>query len=222
LLIAELVLRHQTPLLIRVSLLALLLCLALFFGFFRNWFTSLSSLSLQPVQRFGWESEKYSSNFLLRISSLFISIFIVALTVYSYQLGPEIEKGFVLSHFFLILAACFGLFIIKLVANRLYFGLHIATEVGDQLVDFQYSINQWFTLILAGLLVLDTFLYQLESGIFYLVLLLSVVYFLFRVFGTILMLQDKFKYPIFTVFVYLCTFEIVPALVIAKVLFVHS
>ena len=71
-------------------------------------------------------------------------------------------------------------------------------------------------------LLIDVFYENLSSNYLSILLVVSLLYFLVRLFGTIVLLQNNFKYSIFTLFVYLCAFEIVPALVIVKVLFVNS
>ena len=86
----------------------------------------------------------------------------------------------------------------------------------------EMDITQWFTLIIGSLLIFDIFYLKLNSSVILIITIIAGIYFLLRLFGTILMLQNNFKYPILTVFVYLCTLEIVPALVTAKVLFVNS
>ena len=112
--------------------------------------------------------------------------------------------------------------ILPFLANKFYFSLHNSSSLGDQIIDYQYSLNQWFTLVVGCLLIFDIFYLKLNSSVFLFITIIAGIYFLLRLFGTILMLQNNFKYPILTVFVYLCTLEIVPALVIAKVLFVNS
>jgi hypothetical protein len=72
------------------------------------------------------------------------------------------------------------------------------------------------------ILLIDVFYENLSSNYLNVLLIVSLIYFLARLFGTILLLQNNFRYSIFTLFVYLCTFEIVPALVIVKVLFVNN
>jgi hypothetical protein len=77
-------------------------------------------------------------------------------------------------------------------------------------------------LLLGILLLVDVFYFRLHSNIYVAMLIVAGMYFLVRLFGTILILQNHFSYSILPVFVYLCTFEIVPALFTAKVLFVNS
>lgn len=180
-------------------------------------------LSIIPIQRFNWRSEKHTSNYLFRISSLVTTLFTITLLIYTYQIGEKYKSGSInFSNFLIILGVVGLLFFIKFIANKLYFSLHKSPVLGDQIIDFQYSLNQWLTLIIGILLIIDIFYLKLDSDIFILIIIIAVIYFLLRLFGTILMLQNHFKYPILTVFVYLCTFEIVPALVAAKVLFVNS
>ena len=218
-LINELILRNQSPLFLKAALLCLLLLLVIFYSVNKSWFISLKSLALLPFQRFGWQSEKYSSDLIFRISSLVLSVIIIAMAVYAYQLVyPEIFA----STYFKITLITILLFIVKFISNSFYFSLHNSIRTGSKLLDFQYSLNQWFALIVTFILLIDVFYENLSSNYLTILLVFSILYFLVRLFGTILLLQNNFKYSIFTLFVYLCTFEIVPALVIVKVLFVNS
>lgn len=221
-LLADLILRYQTPLFVRVALLTALLLLAIFYGINRSWFTSLKLLVLLPFQRFSWQSEKYSSDFIFRISSLILSAVVFSIAIYSYKLGPQKNFENYTTSYTSIFLITILLFVLKYLANKMYFVLHQSRDLGAQLVDFHYSINQWFALGVGFILLIDVFYKNLDSNYFYVVIILSCFYFLTRLFGTILLLQNNFKYSIFTVFVYLCTFEIVPALVTVKVLFVNS
>jgi hypothetical protein len=218
----EIAWRHQTPISIRIALLIVLVCVPLFYGFYQAWFISLRSLVLIPFQRFGWQSEQYTSNPVIRISSLIISIVIITLAIFTYQLGPKTSNGTYTISLAHLLGVVALLFLLKNLVNKIYFSLHKSADIGNQLTDFQYSLNQWFTLFLLVILVTDAFYARLQGEFFTLVMILTTVYFLVRLFGTIFLLQSNFKYPTFTLFVYLCTVEIVPALVLAKLLFVNS
>ncbi len=98
----------------------------------------------------------------------------------------------------------------------------MSEAVGDYTIDFQYSINQFFSFIVSAIMLAAAFYGGLDRGIMTISLVAVVVLFLTRLFGTILILQNNFTYPLIGVFIYLCTFEIVPMLVAAKVLFVDS
>ena len=188
-----------------------------------TWFQSMKLLSLIPIQRFNWQSEKYTSNYIFRICSFITSLFIIALTIYTYHLGEnQNNESDIFSNFLVILLMVTLFFVFKFLANKFYFSLHNSASLGDQIIDYQYSLNQWFTLIIGSLLIFDIFYLKLNSSVILIITIIAGIYFLLRLFGTILMLQNNFKYPILTVFVYLCTLEIVPALVTAKVLFVNS
>jgi hypothetical protein len=222
-LLSQLVLRNETPLMIRAVVLGLLVLVSFMYAANNTWFQSMKLLSLIPIQRFNWQSEKYTSNYIFRMFSLVTSLFIIALTIYTYQLGGNLKReSAIFSNYLIIVLTVTILFVIKFLANKFYFSLHNSQSLGDQIIDYQYSLNQWFTLAVGCLLIIDIFYLKLNSSVFLVITIVAGIYFLLRLFGTILMLQNNFKYPILTVFVYLCTFEIVPALVTAKVLFVNS
>ena len=218
-LFTELILRNQSPLFIKVVLLCILVILVIFYTVNRSWFISLKSLALLPFLRFGWQSEKYSADLIFRISSFLISVLIISSAIYSYNLTSTDTLSSTYIEITLIITL---LFVVKFIANSLYFSLHNSISTGSQLVDFQYSLNQWFTLLVIFILLIDVFYENLSSNYLNVLLIVSLIYFLARLFGTILLLQNNFRYSIFTLFVYLCTFEIVPAIVIVKVLFVNN
>jgi len=218
-LFTELILRNQSPLFIKVVLLCILVILVIFYTVNRSWFISLKSLALLPFLRFGWQSEKYSADLIFRISSFLLSVLIISSAIYSYNLTSTDTLSSTYIEITLIITL---LFVVKFIANSLYFSLHNSISTGSQLVDFQYSLNQWFTLLVIFILLIDVFYENLSSNYLNVLIIVSLLYFLARLFGTILLLQNNFKYSIFTLFVYLCTFEIVPALVIVKVLFVNN
>jgi len=215
----ELILRNQSPLFLRVVLICILVILVVFYTINRSWFVSLKSLALLPFQRFGWQSEKYSADLIFRVSSFLLCVLIISSAIYSYNLTSTDNLSSTYIEITLITAS---LFAVKFIANSSYFSLHKSSRTGSQLVDFQYSLNQWFTLVVIFVLFIDVFYENLSSNYLSILLVVSLLYFLVRLFGTIVLLQNNFKYSIFTLFVYLCAFEIVPALVIVKVLFVNS
>ncbi|MGB1037613.1 MAG: DUF4271 domain-containing protein, partial [Bacteroidia bacterium] len=184
-----------------------------------HWFRSLKLLSLLPFQRFGWQSEKYGSDTILRISSFITLSIAVAIAIQGYSLGPA---AFSSLNVYWILGVIILLFMFNLLANKMYFSLHESSKLGEQIIDYQYSVNQWYAILLTGLLLLDFFFLKQASSILYIIGVITGLYFLSRLFGTIIIFQNNFKYPLLTVFVYLCTFEIVPAIVMVKVLFVNS
>ncbi|MGB0850256.1 MAG: DUF4271 domain-containing protein [Bacteroidia bacterium] len=219
LMLLDLMLREQTPLVSRISLLSLLVIIGLLFSVNHHWFRSLKLLSLLPFQRFGWQSEKYGSDTILRISSFITLSIAVAIAIQGYSLGPT---AFSSLNVYWILGVIILLFMFNLLANKMYFSLHESSKLGEQIIDYQYSVNQWYAILLTGLLLLDFFFLKQASSILYIIGVITGLYFLSRLFGTIIIFQNNFKYPLLTVFVYLCTFEIVPAIVMVKVLFVNS
>ncbi|MFT4826760.1 MAG: hypothetical protein ACI9GO_000226 [Bacteroidia bacterium] len=221
--ITQLVLRNEVPITVRVGLLSALVLIALVSVLNENWLVFMLKLTLLPVQRFSWESAKYSANITFRASSILSSALVFTLMIITYQLGDYgASDPYSSSYFLWLFLAVFVLFLSTLGANKLYFYLHKKQEIGERVLDYQYALNQWFSFIVGSLLLADVFYLHLHSILFVLIVSLLGLYFLLRLFGTILMLQNNIDYPILTVFIYLCTFEIVPALVICKVLFVNS
>ena len=221
--LAEIMLREQTPLSVRLGLLVCLLVLAFFYVVNRSWATSLRLLSLLPFQKFGWQSEKYGSDHVFRLTSFASIVGVTSLAVHGYQLGQRFLDsddqgvGVVVA-----LGVVLLLFALRFVLNVGYFKMHDSQKMGEQVVDFLYAVNQWFSLAALGILLLDFFYYNLDSPLLTVLSVLTIIYFLVKLFGTIVILQNNFSYPILSVFVYLCTFEIVPALVVVKVLFVNT
>jgi len=221
--ITQLVLRHELPITVRVGLLSALVLIALVSVLNENWLVFMLKLTLLPIQRFSWESAKYSANLTFRASSILSSALVLTLLIITYKLGDYGNSApYSSSYLFGLFLAVFVSFLSALGANKLYFYLHKKQEIGERVLDYQYALNQWFSFIVITLLLADVFYLHLHSILFVLIISLLGVYFLLRLFGTILMLQNNFDYPILTVFIYLCNFEIVPALVLCKVLFVNS
>jgi hypothetical protein len=221
--ITELVLRNEVPITVRVGLLAALVFIALISVLNENWLVFMLKLTLLPIQRYSWESDKYAANLTFRITSILSVSLVATILLATYHLGlGSGEKTVYGTSFIGQLGIILAFLLISLGANKFYFYLHKKQEIGEHVLDYQYALNQWFSFIIGTLLLVDVFYLHLHSVLYVVILSLVGIYFLLRLFGTILMLQNNFDYPILTVFVYLCTFEIVPALVICKVLFVNS
>jgi len=220
---SELILRYQTPLITRVALLSILLLFAVLYSVNRQWFQSMKLLTLLPIQKFSWQTEKQSTNYIFRLSSFLSTVVVIGVLIHGYHWGSRVsEAGNYESNLFLSLLAVSALFLLNYLAIKFYFALHKSPNVGNQVLDFQYGLNQWLTLAIATLLIFDFYYLKLDSAMDIFLIILTIIFFLIRLFGTILIVQNNFRYSILTVFVYLCTFELVPALVLAKVLFVNS
>lgn len=221
--IAQLVLRNEVSPIIKALLLFLLICTAFLYVANAKWFTSIRFLAAIPLQRFTWQSEQFMGSNVFRATSLFLSSLTISLFIYTYSLGERFgyEQSSFIS-FLLIALVVVSFFVLKLAANHLYFKLHNSIAFDTQVFDFHSSLNQILSIVLGSFLLVDTFYARLASGLFVFMVIVTCIYFLVRLYGTILLLQNNFDYPILSVFVYLCTFELVPALVVAKVLFVNS
>lgn len=221
--IAQLILRNEVPANLKGLLLFLMVCTAFLYVANAKWLESIRFLATIPLQRFNWQSEQFLGSPIFRGTSMFLSSFTISVFVYAYSLGERFGyEHSTFSSFLLIALVVTTYFISKFGANYLFFQFHKSQTIGSQLIDFHSSLNQALSLALGTFLLVDVFYARLDSGLFYFTIILACIYFLLRLYGTILLLQNNFSYPILTVFVYLCTFEIVPALVVAKVLFVNS
>ncbi len=219
----DLTLRNETPVSLRVALLSMLLIIGLLHSVIPNWRSSIKMLAYLPVQRFTWQSEKYTANRVFRISSIISICTVYAIFIYTHLYSQKlvvIENASV--NFLLIWLGIIVLTTFKFALNKYYFHAHRSNALGDLVIDYQYSINQIFAFIIGLVLLIDVFYFRLDSNWFIVAILGVLALFLIKLFGTILMLQNNFSFPIITLFVYLCTFEIVPMLVIAKILFVNS
>lgn len=220
-LILQLTLRTEVPVGIKALLFLLLATIAILYVLNVRWFESIGYLLLLPVQRFKWQSEQFSGNALFRGSSF--TLFAVAFSLFVYIYGLDTLNPASNSYpFFVLLIMFLALALIKVAFNYAYFFLHKSNDLGAKLIDFQSSTNQLFCLVLTPLMLIDVFYTGISGDLVYVAIGLAVIYLLVRLYGTILLLQDNFRYPIVSLFVYLCTFELAPALVLAKVLFVKS
>ncbi len=219
----DLLIRSQTPLALRVALISILLIIGFLYALIPNWFGSIRLLAYLPIQRFAWQSEKYTYNNVFRLSSILCITSVYAAFIYAHLLTQKFiwfdNTSF---NFILIWLAILSLTVVKYLLNKFYFSFHNEGALGELIIDYQYSINQIFAFVLAAILLVDVFYFRLDSQLFYISIVSILILFLIKLFGTILMLQNNFKYPLLTLFVYLCTFEIVPMLIAAKILFVNS
>ncbi len=221
--IADLVLRQEVPIAVKVVLLVVLLCATILFAFDERWGDSIRHLAAIPFQRFNWQSEQFLGNPVIRITSLLLSSLTIAAFIFAYNLGEHYNyenSSFI--DFIKILVVVLLFSTVKFGFNYSYFRLHKSSGVGSQLTDFHFSINQILSLVLGTLLLVDVFYNRLHGNFFYFLVGIGSLFFLIRLYGTILLLQNNFRYPILTLFVYLCTVEIVPTLIVAKILFVNS
>lgn len=219
----ELIIRNEAPIVIRLALLGMLMVFGLLYALNPSLFSYTRKLANIPFQRFSWQSEQYIANSLFRISSILsISlVFAVFAAINLVDSDVVLLKNEALN-FILLWILIIGFTLFKFLLNKYFFNLHHADGVGDSTIDFHYSINQFFSFIVAGILLTAVFYGGLDPGIMTFATVAIVLLFLIRLFGTILILQNNFTYPLIGVFIYLCTFEIVPMLVAAKVLFVDS
>jgi hypothetical protein len=218
--IHDLILRYEIPNVIKLSLIIALLIIAFIYVQIPNWFLHIKHLVLIPIQRFQWQSEKYNENVVFRLSSFFSSTLIFSIAISSYLSSIQwLTNSTDTLKFFIIYGSIIGLFIIKLILDYFYFYLHNAKQSFNLIIDYQYGLNQLFALIIGGITLVDVYSFGLISKLYLVALIVLLIYLTLRFIGTIIILINNFSYPILTVIVYLCTFEIVSIMVFMKVLF---
>lgn len=181
----------------------------------------LFNMATSPFSKFQWKLENlnismdiivisilsYSIVTSLLLESLLpnISIAVSEFTKIHHQLGSVL---------FVIV-----LLILKIVAVIIFFKAHDQTEHGLQLVNFQLGFNQiliFIAMIWLGVVIF--YLNFLQFGIF-IVLWIYGIFWAFRLYGTILFLLLKFNYSVVTIFTYLCAFEIMPYILVSRIVF---
>jgi len=73
--------------------------------------------------------------------------------------------------------------------------------------------------LIGSITLVDVYYYGLISNLYLVVLILLLTYLAMRFIGTTIILINNFSYPILTVIVYLCTFEIISVMIFVKVSF---
>jgi hypothetical protein len=221
--LAELILRNEAPLIFRFGALLLIFSFMVFYAIHNNWLRTNWVLATLPLQRFRWSSESFLSSSFNRIAS--IATYTMAFGILAYAHFAKDSMVFSNSETinFLFYVGIVGAAIAsKLVLMKLFFFLHDNDEIGIMLIDYQYAFNQLITIFATLLVCLDVFYFRLDNPVFTIGLIIMMTLFLTRLLGSILLLLNNFSYPIISLFIYLCAFEIVPMLVVAKVLFVIS
>lgn len=221
--VIELSLRPETPVVLKVALLGLLGLLGFLYALTPNLIGYTNKLANIPFQRYAWQTEEYISNSIFRLSSLLSITLVYTAYIFTHLFSKKLTLFNSDSFNFLIIwLALILLTVIKFILNKYYFRVHDAISVGNYTIDFHYSVNQLFSFVITALLLLDVFYFGLSSTLDIIIIVVIFALFISKLFGTILLLQNNFSYPLLGVFIYLCTFEIVPMLVIAKVLFANS
>ena len=188
-----------------------------------SWLATNRVLIALPIQRFKWKSETFLSSNFNRYSSLITTAIAMALLIRSYFYSPG--ENMVLSGEFMfigLICAVIAIFFLKFLSLKLFFYLNEDPEVGTMVIDYQYAFNQFIGLLVFIGICLDFFYFKLNSPIQDILIYLLGFLYLLRLLGHIVLLINKMSYPIISLFIYLCAFEIAPMLVLAKVLFESS
>lgn len=218
----ELTLRNSSPVSLRIAVLFLLLVILSLQAVNPSWFATNRILASLPIQRFKWKSETFLSSSFNRSISLVCSTLAFSVFIYAHYFQPDTGSFGSQYSFLALVAIVLGLFLAKLLGTILFFGLHEEQEMGIMVVDYSYAFNQLIAILLFVVLCFDVFVLRLSGPLYIGVSIAIGILYLLRLLGNILMLLNNFNYPIISLFIYLCAFEIIPMLAIAKVLFVNS
>lgn len=208
---------------LRIAALVLVALLAIFYSIQPQWLETNRILASLPIQRFKWKSETFLSSGLNRTTSLISASLAFSIFIYSHYsqeelfLQTSLDTGFIQLLVIVIL-----LFLFKLLGMKLFFGLHQEERTGTIVIDYQYAFNVIISVLLCLVICIDVFFFRLSSPFYITVSIVIGLIYLLRMFGNIILLLNEFNYPIVSLFIYLCAFEILPMLGIAKVLFVNS
>ena len=153
-------------------------------------------------------------------SSFFFVTLLFSIAIFSYLPNVHLFKNFTeIMRFFTVYGGILSLFIVKLMLDYFYFYLHKAKQTFNLIFDYQYGINKIFAVLIGSITLVDVYSYGLISKFYIVVLITLLIYLTLRFIGTTIILINNFSYPILTVIVYLCTFEIISIMVFMKVLF---
>lgn len=216
-------LRTTTAIELKISLLLILFLFALMYASNRSWITTNRLLASIPIQRFKWKTETHLSSSLNRFGSLLSSSLILAVLISAYGLSTQANL-MINSWLYFIGLSCLIIlaFLFKWLSINVFFSLHDHKDLGTQSLDYQYGFNQLAALFLFAMLCLDVFYFHLDSPIRLIIIYFLVVAYIARLIGHIALLLNNLSYPLISLFIYLCAFEIAPALVITKVVFENS
>lgn len=219
----ELLGRNIATLDIRIASIFLVLAILSLFSLQPQWITTNQILASLPIQRFKWKSEVFLSSAFNRTFSLISTSLAFSIFIYSHYNQPDMIDVQLLNTSFLQLFIIVAiLFVIKLGGMKVFFALHQEDKTGTMVIDYQYAFNQLIALVLCVVICLDVFFFKLNNPFYLTVSVIIGLLYLARMFGNIILLLNEFQYPIVSLFIYLCAFEILPMLIIAKVLFVNS
>ena len=216
----EIIGRAETPMVLRVALLTMLVLMSLLFSTNPTWLVTNRVLAILPIQRFKWKSETFLSSNFNRFGSIVSASLLLAVLLRSYYLEPQ--DNFLLSEniFFLGLLVLLLLsFLIKLGCMQLFFHLHAEDELGTRVIDFHFAFNQIVGILLFALLCFDVFYLRLHGGFDQYLLYGLGVAFLLRTGGHAILLLNNLSFPPLSVFIYLCAFEIAPVLLVVRAVF---
>ncbi|MFY0644029.1 MAG: DUF4271 domain-containing protein [Bacteroidia bacterium] len=215
--------REMPALSIKIALLVLLVLFTVLYAVNPSWLVTNRVLIGLPIQRFKWKSETHLSSNFNRFASLITTAFAIAILIRSYFFTPSETMVFSSELVFIgLICAVIIVFLLKFLSMKLFFYLNEDHEVGTMVIDYQYAFNQFIGLVVFLAVCLDLFYFRLNSPIQYILIYVLGFLYLLRLLGHIVLLLNKMSYPIISLFIYLCAFEIAPMLVVAKVLFENS
>nr|NQU92581.1 DUF4271 domain-containing protein [Bacteroidota bacterium] len=185
-------------------------------NYFKNIITGISSKAIfNQMLRDG----NFMSAFAVIPSFL---IFIVTMSLLIFQLilleQPVLSNGFSseVSKFTMVLSIVAGFFFIKAILIRIIGYIFKMRSLSTLYLANKVLFNTMTGIVFLPLLVLSTTM--MNNTIFYITLFTGFLIFIFSILRGILIILSIRKYSLYQIFIYLCTLEILPVLIIVKLL----
>lgn len=222
--ILEILFRPNAPLWVKFFYLIVVFFIGLYAGLRKGWFSLLFEMAVAPFSRFKWKIDNLKVPFDVVIISLMSYTFITALLIESLlpKLSHVIAEYFGVYPLFGLIMAILIALVLKIVLVYFYFTAHNQAEEGIHLINFQLSFNQIMIFIATIWLSIVIFNLRFSPLGLNIVIWIYGAFWAFRLYGTILFLLIKFNYSVITIFAYLCTIEIIPYILVARIVFMIS
>lgn len=220
----ELILRPNAPLWIKFVYLTLVVSLSLYIGFRRGWFMLLLDMASAPFSRYKWKIDNLNISADIIIISILSYSFITGLLFESLLPGISNSLSIIpsLNNLLGLVTTIVLLLTIKIVLVILFFVAHKQKEEGLQLMNFHLGFNQILIFIASIWLGIVIFYFNFSQFGLTIILWIYGAFWAVRLYGTILFLLMKFQYSVVTIFTYLCAFEIMPYIVVARIIFMNN
>lgn len=222
--ILEILFRPNAPLWVKFFYLIVVFFIGLYAGLRKGWFSLLFEMAVAPFSRFKWKIDNLKVPIDVVIISLMSYTFITALLIESLlpKLSQVIAEYFGVYPLFGLIMAILIALVLKIVLVYFYFTAHNQAEEGIHLINFQLGFNQIMIFIATIWLSIVIFNLRFSPLGLNIVIWIYGAFWAFRLYGTILFLLIKFNYSVITIFAYLCAFEIIPYILVARIVFMIS